>query len=101
MLPADSLSKEVRAALLKNAVTRGSTIGVFHRRGVVLLWGEVQTEQIAQAAEEITSRHPGVLKVINDLAVDEYEEDAYDSRLPGTAGPNQEALTKSGFRKGP
>jgi osmotically-inducible protein OsmY len=73
----DPLSKEVQVALLMDESTRDAVIKVFHRRGIVLLWGEVETEAIAQAAENIARRQQGVVKVINNLAVDELEDEEF------------------------
>ncbi|MGE5249267.1 MAG: BON domain-containing protein [Bacteroidota bacterium] len=77
MLRTDPLCEQVRVALLQNEMTRDAGIEVFHRNGILLLWGEVATEEIAEAAEVIASRQQGVLKVINDLAVDEPEDEEY------------------------
>jgi osmotically-inducible protein OsmY len=73
----DNISKELKTALLQDELTRYAAIEVFHRRGIVLLWGEAETDQVAKAAELIASRKPGVSKVINDIAVNELESEEF------------------------
>jgi len=65
-----SLAALARAALLANATTRTSTIGVTATGGSVELTGRVLTEAEREAAGAVVSRIPGVAGVRNGLVAD-------------------------------
>lgn len=63
------LSSTIMQALQEDDRTRGSIIEVATTGGVVTLSGDVKTEAIRMAAEEIARQQPGVVQVINELRV--------------------------------
>ena len=64
-----SLAALARAALLANATTRSTHIGVTAARSEVELTGLVMSEQERQAAEAAVARIAGVGRVRNELVV--------------------------------
>ncbi|MGB7876965.1 MAG: BON domain-containing protein [Anaerolineales bacterium] len=60
---------EVENALINDERTQNATIDVISDQGIVTLLGEVESSEIAQAAEEIARSPDGVIKVINSLII--------------------------------
>jgi osmotically-inducible protein OsmY len=63
------LSSTIMQALQEDDRTRGAIIDVTASGGVVTLSGDVASEAIRMAAEEIARQQPGVVQVINELRV--------------------------------
>jgi osmotically-inducible protein OsmY len=63
----DTVTNEVYEALLSDERTADAPIDVINQQGIVTLTGEVKSNQVAQAAEEIAKRQNGVIKVVNEL----------------------------------
>ncbi|NLG71050.1 MAG: BON domain-containing protein [Chloroflexi bacterium] len=63
------LSSTIMQALQEDDRTRGAIIDVTASGGVVTLSGDVASETIRMAAEEIARQQPGVVQVINELRV--------------------------------
>jgi osmotically-inducible protein OsmY/sporulation protein YlmC with PRC-barrel domain len=79
MLDTDlSISAAVVRALLSDPRTDISAIEVASKEGTVTLSGVVDSAQIRNAAAKIAGEQPGVLAVVNDLAV---KADEYTDRL--------------------
>jgi len=69
MVIGDPVLKRVEEALVQDSRTRDESVDVISKQGIVTLTGTVRSEKVRQAAEEIASRQPGVVKVINSLNV--------------------------------
>ena len=65
----DSIRTEVETALMNDDRTQNATVDVISSQGIVTLVGEVESTEVAQAAEEVTGSLEGVIKVINNLIV--------------------------------
>jgi osmotically-inducible protein OsmY len=68
-----AIMSRVTAALLSDPRTEVAIIEVSADRGVVNLSGKVDRMEIRQAAEEIASEQPRVIRVVNELEVGEDE----------------------------
>lgn len=64
-----SIRDEVEYALMNDARTKDATIDVISNQGVVTLLGEVESEKVVRAAEEVAGSFDSVIKVINNLVV--------------------------------
>ena len=69
MFQASDAVIRVTEALLHDPRTQGSLIDVSDQGGVITLSGMAPSAAAKEAAEEITSQQPGVLTVINELAI--------------------------------
>jgi osmotically-inducible protein OsmY len=67
--PATSVTERILDALNDDPRTRDEVIEVTTHQGVVTLVGEVKSEQIRRAAEEIARKQPGVVTLVNELKV--------------------------------
>ena len=65
----DTIRNEVETALMNDDRTQGVTVDVISNQGIVTLLGEVESTEIAQAAEDVASNLDGVIKVINNLVI--------------------------------
>lgn len=65
------LAQQARDALNQDPRTKDSTIEIVDENGVLTLRGTAVSSQARQAAEEIASRIPNVVEVLNDLTVEE------------------------------
>jgi len=65
----DSIRNEVETALMHDDRTHDATVDVISNQGIVTLLGEVDSTEIAQAAEDVASKLDGVIKVINNLVI--------------------------------
>jgi osmotically-inducible protein OsmY len=74
----------VTAALADDARTKLSVIDVISDRGLVTISGNVDTEEIREAAEEIAAAQDGVVSVINALEV--RPDDITGTLAPGLLG---------------
>ncbi|MBX3060875.1 MAG: BON domain-containing protein [Anaerolineae bacterium] len=71
-VPEDAqLATAVETALMSDLRTETAVIDVINERGVITLTGKAPDWAVRQAAETIASHQPGVVKVINDLAVEQ------------------------------
>ena len=69
----DATSDELHKALLNDERTAGASIEVLNEQGIVTLTGEVESQEIALAAEDIISRQDGVIDVMNALRIRKQE----------------------------
>jgi osmotically-inducible protein OsmY len=65
----DTIRTEVETALMNDDRTNDATIDVISNQGIVTLLGEVESSEVAQAAEDVASNLDGVIKVINNLVI--------------------------------
>ncbi|MGD8406842.1 MAG: BON domain-containing protein [Anaerolineales bacterium] len=65
----ESIRNEVETALMNDDRTQDATVDVISNQGIVTLLGEVESTEIAQAAEDIATNLDDVIKVINNLVV--------------------------------
>jgi osmotically-inducible protein OsmY len=65
----DTIRNEVETALMNDDRTQNAAVDVISSQGFVTLVGEVESTEVAQAAEEIANGLEGVIKVINNLTV--------------------------------
>jgi hypothetical protein len=65
----NEIISRVSNALAADERTAKVPIEVIAQRGLVTLEGEVANREIRRLAEEIAAGQPGVIKVINDLAI--------------------------------
>lgn len=72
-----AIQASVTAALHADRRTEVSLINVRSEYGIVTLEGVVDSEEISQVAETITSLQPGVNMVVNELVVEHDEFTAY------------------------
>jgi osmotically-inducible protein OsmY len=56
-------------ALMKDPRTEDAVLEVIHDRGMVTLQGVVDNSATKQAAHMITTEFPGVVSIMNELAV--------------------------------
>lgn len=66
----DPLTLKVEEALMNDDRTSDAVIDVGSYQGIVTLTGWVESLEVAQAAEEVTNRQEGVVKVINSLVIE-------------------------------
>ena len=69
------LAQRVSAALQDDSRTRDAAIDVVDESGIVTLTGSVASEDIREAAEEVTQQQEDVVEVINDLQIEEDDEE--------------------------
>ena len=69
----DATSDELHKALSNDERTAGASIEVLNEQGIVTLTGEVESQEIALAAEDIVSRQDGVIDVMNALRIRKQE----------------------------
>jgi osmotically-inducible protein OsmY len=83
-------------ALAADPRTAEAAIEVIAEQGVVTLRGQVEGQEVREAAEEVVASRAGVVEVINDLSVEPPESDAVpdvnamayrESRPPIVRGP--------------
>ena len=74
------------AALADDPRTDLAVIEVISERGIVTLKGKVDSTDVREAAEEITSGQPGVIKVINALEVEPDEDTPFLLSAEARAG---------------
>jgi osmotically-inducible protein OsmY len=65
----DATNVEIHEALSNDERTAGASIEVLNEQGIVTLTGEVESQEIALAAEDIVSRQDGVFDVMNALRI--------------------------------
>jgi osmotically-inducible protein OsmY len=63
MNKSESLTNEIEKALRNDERTRDAVIDVINEQGIVTLFGQVESNQVAEAAEDIVRRQQGVLFV--------------------------------------
>jgi osmotically-inducible protein OsmY len=63
------ITMQIYTALNDDPRTEGAAIEVIEKNGFITLVGEVESADIKQAAKEIAGDLPGVLAVLNELAV--------------------------------
>jgi hypothetical protein len=64
-----SLLMAVAASLIANPPTALTVVEIHDEAGQVTLTGEVASQALCRHLEEIASGHPGVVEIINQLAV--------------------------------
>lgn len=64
-----SVREKIESVLINDSQTQDAAIEVINNGGIVTLIGKVESEDIAQAAEELARSQDGVIKVINSLVV--------------------------------
>jgi osmotically-inducible protein OsmY len=69
LVPGGDLQIQVSEALANDPRTAEAVIEVIVEQGLVTLQGTVKNEEIRRAAREIADAQPGVIEVIDDLAV--------------------------------
>jgi uncharacterized protein YrrD len=79
-----AISEEVSGALAADPRTAASVIEVIYEHGVVTLIGEVDSELVHRAAEEIAHQHARVVSVVNALEV--RPKDAIIDTMASTVG---------------
>lgn len=62
-----TITTRVKAALAKDEVAKATQVDVDTREGVVQLSGFVESQQVANRAEELARKVPGVKSVKNDM----------------------------------
>jgi osmotically-inducible protein OsmY len=67
--PTMSVTERILDALDDDPRTRDEVIEVTTHQGVVTLTGQVKSEQIRRAAEEIARGQPGVVTLVNEIKV--------------------------------
>jgi hyperosmotically inducible periplasmic protein len=67
--PTMSVTERIQDALAEDSRTRAEVIEVTSQAGVVTLAGEVKSDQIRRAAEEIARSQPGVITLVNEIKV--------------------------------
>jgi osmotically-inducible protein OsmY len=82
----DPIVKHVEEGLMADERTQDTNIEVTNERGIITLKGDVDSVEIAAAAEEIASQQSGVIKVINSLVV-EGEQGLLESATPNLKRP--------------
>jgi osmotically-inducible protein OsmY len=82
----DTIVKQVEEGLMADKRTQDANIEVTNERGIVTLLGEVDSAEIAAAAEEIARQQSGVIKVINSLGV-EGETELLEGASPNMQRP--------------
>jgi osmotically-inducible protein OsmY len=65
----DAVSTNIQEALMNDDRTTDAPIEVINHQGIITLTGEVDSLEVAQAAEEIVRQQAGVFKVVNNLYV--------------------------------
>lgn len=80
------LAQRTREALTQDPRTRDSTIKVVDDNGVLTLRGTAVSIEARQAAEEIASRMPGVVEVINDLDVEDLQIQDTEAEADAASG---------------
>ena len=65
----DEIAKQIEESLMADERTQDTSIEVANERGIVTLSGEVESDIIAAAAQDIARNQSGVIKVINSLQV--------------------------------
>jgi osmotically-inducible protein OsmY len=68
------IAKRVSVALQDDPRTRDAAIDVAGQSGLVTLAGSVTSDDVRQAAEEISRHQEGVVQVINDLQIEAGDE---------------------------
>jgi len=63
------LVEQIAAALSNDTRTKAAVIEILDRNGIITLLGEVETDEVRRAAEQIARNHPGVVAVMNELFV--------------------------------
>lgn len=64
------LAVEISKELTHDERTKESPIEAIDDNGVITLKGKAESEEVSMAAEEIASKHEGVLSVVNDITVE-------------------------------
>jgi len=67
--PAMGVTDRILDALDEDSRTRDEVIEVTSQQGVVTLVGEVKSEQVRRAAEEVARKQPGVVTLVNEIKV--------------------------------
>jgi osmotically-inducible protein OsmY len=67
--PTMSVTERIQDALAEDSRTRDQVIEVTSQAGVVTLAGEVKSDKIRRAAEEIARSQPGVVTLVNEIKV--------------------------------
>jgi osmotically-inducible protein OsmY len=67
--PMTDVSQRVLEALQNDSRIKGTLIDVAYNQGVVTLSGQVKTEALREAAEEVARQQGGVVSVINEIKV--------------------------------
>ena len=82
-----ALAQRVSAALQEDPRTCDAAIDVVSESGIITLTGSVASDDIHQAAEEISRQQEGVVQVINEL---EIKAEDQDGRIAVPSPPAQE-----------
>ena len=79
------LAQQVSAALQDDPRTQDAAIDVVDESGIITLTGTLTSDDVSQAAEEITRQQEGVLEVVNELQVE-----AKEGEIPVISPPAHE-----------